>query len=237
LKTADIGLLGSAGATIYDIKFPGWFARTTAHILPVLAAMSPVWAVLEYDPETYPAGLGVTESSSAAILAEYMKVYNYGPALINFWRWSDGTGEHHIKGLNKETALKEFVGLIRDRGRSRDLTVVFDPPSITGASSTLQTGGKKVDISIPERIWDEASFKWKDWGDFDHFEVYRYLVAGQAADQGELVIKTKDYQIKGLDAGLRVFTLRPKTIKYVYTVRAVNSRNVAGPSTFVISRD
>jgi len=237
LKTANIGLLGSTGATIYDIKFPGWFARTTAYILPVVSAMSPVWAVLEYDPETYPAGFGVTESSSAEILAEYLKIYNYGPALINFWRWWDGTGEHRIKGMNKETALKDFVGLIRDRGRSRDLAVVFDPPAISGASSTLQTGGKKVDITIPERIWSDASHKWKDWGDFDHFEVYRYLVAGQTADQGELVIKTKDYQIKGLAAGLQVFSLRPKLIKYVYAVRAVNSRNVAGPTTFVTARD
>ncbi len=96
----------------------------------------------------------------------------------------------HCKGVNKEAALKEFVRLIRDRGRSRDLNVVYDPPQIAGASASLQTGGQKVDIVIPERIWADAPYTWKEWGDFDHFEVFRNL--------------------------------------------AVNSRNVAGPSTVVI---
>ncbi len=204
LWTADIGSWGSVGATVYDIKFPDRFARTTEYVLPDLASMAEIWAVMEYDPETYPAGMNVPESSVELLLEEYLKVYRYGPALINFWRWWDATGEHRIKGLNKEAALRQFVGLIRDRAKSPDLTVVYDPPRVTGANAVFQDGGTKAGIVIPSRIWADASYVWTDWGDFDHFEVFRYVAAGQPEAQGELLVQTTDYRIDGLEAGIPI---------------------------------
>ena len=229
LWTADIGSWGSVGATVYDIKFPDRFARTTEYVLPDLASMAEIWAVMEYDPETYPAGMNVPESSVDFLLEEYLKVYRYGPALINFWRWWDTTGEHRIKGLNKEEALRQFVGLIRDRAKSPDLTVVYDPPRVTGANAVFQDGGTKAGIVIPSRIWADASHVWTDWGDFDHFEVFRYVAAGQPEAQGELLVQTTDYRIDGLEAGIPIPAMRPRTIPYYFRVRAVNSKGVAGP--------
>jgi len=229
LWTADIGSWGSVGATVYDVKFPGWFARTTEYVLPEIASMAEIWAVMEYDPETYPIGMNVPQSSADEILDQYLKVYNYGPAMINFWRWWDATGEHRISGMNKETALRNFVGLIRDRARSQDLTVVYDPPKVNGAAAVLSADGKTAGITIPSRIWEDDPHTWKEWGDFDHFEVYRYIAAAQAENQGTLVAETSGYTVGGLEAGITVRTMRPRIVPFYFRVRAVNSRGIAGP--------
>jgi len=57
--TANVQPYGSAGATIYDVKFYSsyyqayWFARTSQYAVPAISAMSPNWAVMEFDPESY----------------------------------------------------------------------------------------------------------------------------------------------------------------------------------------
>lgn len=229
LWTADIGAWGSVGATVYDVKFPDRFVRTTEHVFPELAAMAEVWAIMEYDPETYPIGMGVEQSSVEDILEQYLKAYRYGPALINFWRWWDSTGEHRIKGMNKEEALRRFVGLIRDKARSPDLSVIYTPPQVAGASAVLRNGGTTADIVIPAEIWPDASYAWADWGDFSHFEVFRYLTAGQPEEQGEFIAETEGFLVEGLTAGIAVPTIRPRTIPYYFRVRAVNSQGIAGP--------
>ena len=109
------------------------------------------------------------------------------------------------------------------------LAVAYDPPRVTGANAVFQEGETKAGIVIPSRIWSDASYVWTDWGDFDHFEVFRYVAAGQPEAQGELLVQTTDYRIDGLDAGIPVPVMRPRTIPYYFRVRAVNSKGVAGP--------
>ena len=117
LWTADALPFVSTGATIYDVKFPTWFARTTQHIYPVISGMGTNWAVMEFDPELYPPGMGVAESPADFILEQYLRPYSYRAHLINFWRWIDAP-EHLIKGMNKEVALRNFVQRVRDKAQS-----------------------------------------------------------------------------------------------------------------------
>ena len=219
LWTAEIAPYGRPGATIYDNRFPNWIARTTTHILPVMAAMSKTWAIMEYDPEGYPPGASGPESPVADILAQYFRVYEHGATLINFWRWWDDSKEHRIKGMNKETALIEFVAKIRDKARMKDLGTVFVPPAVGLPAAKVGAGGRP-ELILPEKIWEKAAWTWKEWGDFDRFEIYRGESPGVPIEPARLVGKTKASVF--LDA-----TAVPKKT-YYYRVRAVNVKNVAG---------
>jgi hypothetical protein len=143
LKSADVAPFGSAGATIYDVKFPTYFARTSDYVYPAIKAMSPNWAILEYDPETYPSTFSFVESPVGVILQQYLRSYSFGPHLINFWRWIDEP-VHRIKGMNKEIALREFILKVRDKARATDLATIYTPPKvvgITGAYGLAVPGG------------------------------------------------------------------------------------------------
>ncbi len=216
LRTADIAPYGHPGATIYDVRFPTWFARTTEHIYPAISAMSPIWAIMEFDPELYPVGMELKESPVPDLLAQYLRVYENNVFLINFWRWWDETREHRIKGMNKEKALAQFAAAIRDKAKAGDLTTVFVPPPV----GLLAAGAKPGEIVLPEKIWASASWTWTMWGDFDRFEIYRSDTPGVPLDPAHLVGKTRD----------RVFwdkTARAGAV-YYYRVRAVNVKNAAG---------
>ncbi len=142
LWSADIQPYGSLGASVYDIKYPASvypneFVRTTEYALPAIAKMSSNWACMEYDAETYPVGLGVTQSTPEIIFDQYMNVYDHNAHVINFWMWWDDTQEHRIKGMNKETALRNFVEAIRNKGRNTTAGFVFDPPQVNNVSGSM----------------------------------------------------------------------------------------------------
>jgi len=219
--TADIQPFGSPGATIYDNKFPGWFARTTDNALPVMAAMSPVWAIMEYDAEGYPPAFSVQQSDPDFILAQYRRVYEAGPYLVNFWRWTESPPEHQIKGMNKEIALRNFIQLIRDKARSRDLGVVFTPPRVVGFRGEFLAAGPAVELRLTGKIWEGQPWEWTTWGDFRHFEIYKGTAPGFPADAAHLAGATRDDVFR--DPAVAAGTV------YYYKVRAVNAANVPGP--------
>ena len=196
LWAADVQPYGSTGATIYDIKFPpevypDEFVRTSKYGLSAVSSMDDNWAAMEYDAETYPTGMTVEQSPAADILEQYLGVYDYGPHVINFFMWQD-SGEHQIKGMNKEDALKDFVEAIRDKARKTDLNYVFKPPGIVGISGQFSSSGV-VEIEISPEIWDGYDWEWKDWGDFDYFEIHRSTEPGFTPDAATLIGTTADY--------------------------------------------
>ncbi len=222
LWTADVQPYGSTGATIYDIKFPGdVFARTTQYCLPAVAAMDSNWAIMEYDAETYPPGMGVTQSTTGLIYDQYMNIYNYNAHLINFWRWWDDNQEHRIKGMNKETALINFVEAIRDKGRHTTTGFMYDPSTVESVSGYYDGGSLSIVVEIGENIWSGDPWKWKDWGDFSVFEIHRSTQPGFTPDPSTLVGTTGDY------------TFEDSTVAYgnayFYRVRALNSNGIPGP--------
>jgi hypothetical protein len=221
LWTANILPYGSAGATIYDNKFPDRFARTTQYAVPAISSMSSNWAIMEYDAETYPPGLDVTQSSSEVILEQYLRLYTYNVHLINFFLWWDETGEHRIKGMNKETALREFILRIRDNARRTDLTTVFTPPKVVEFSGMFLPESGEMQLELSGRIWQGHAWKWKDWGDFSHFEIYRSTDPGFTPGAANLLATTTEYVHKD------------KTVvygnAYFYRVRAVNVKGSGGP--------
>lgn len=221
LWTADVLPYGSAGATIYDIKFPGWFVRTTDNILPAISMLSSNWAAMEYDPETYPEGFDVAESSPDFILDQYMRIYGFAPSLINFWRWWDETGEHRIKGKNKEIALGRFVQRIRDKARSKDLSVVYEPPQVIGLQGEFQTQEPAAVLQLSGKIWAGESWEWKQWGDFSRFDIFKGTDAGFPADAAHLLGTTTEYTYK--DTAVIVGR------SYYYKIRALNINHAAGP--------
>ena len=223
LWTANNLPYGSAGATIYDIKFPTWFARTTEYGAPAIAAMSANWAIMEYDAETYPVGFSVPQSSVDFILNQYLNIYNYSAHLINFFRWWDDSGEHRIKGMNKEEALRQFVAKIRDKARRKNLTYVFDPPKVIGLSGGFDAPSGAIQISLSGKIWDGHAWEWKDWGDFLHFEIFRSTDPNFPADAAHRIATTSSasYADSNVSYGKA----------YFYKVKAVNSNNVAGPAS------
>jgi len=244
LRTADIASpgYGSVGATIYDIKFPAGFARTTEYILPDIAAMSSNWAIMEYDAETYPIGFSVPQSDVAFILNQYLRIYNANAHLINFWRWIDETPEHTIKGMNKEEALRQFIRLIRDRARSTDLGRVFAPPKVVGltgefgaASAGFLAGAAGastaaaaalvpgVRLRVTGKIWADESWEWKTWGDFKNFKVYRSTTPNFAADGARWIGDAVDYAYTDATAVYGAI--------YYYKWRAENVNGVVGPAS------
>ena len=225
LWTADIRPYGSIGATIYDIKFPpelfpGEFARTTKYAVPKIASMTDNWAIMEYDAETYPPGLNVQQSSPDFIAEQFMNLYLNHVHLINFFRWWDDNKEHRIKGMNKEEALARFINKIRDKARQKDLNKVFTPPRVTGIKGEYNYEQHKINININELIWPGLPWKWKDWGDFSRFEVYRSETSGFTPGSGNLLGTTTEYNYE--DSNI----VMGKT--YYYKVRAVNKNNVGG---------
>jgi hypothetical protein len=223
LWTANVRPYGMPGATIYDIKFPAYFVRTTTLGVPALAKMASDWAILEYDPETYPTGLGVPQSPSSAILAQHMFVYSYRPHIINFFRWIDTIGEHQIKGMNKEKALRQFIGQVRDKARSTDLAAMFSPPKVIGLSGSGDARNGGYELKLSGRIWTDAKWEWKEWGDFLHFEIYRGTTADYPLDALHLIATSVGtvYRDGTAKAGQ----------DYYYRVRAVNKNKVVGPAS------
>jgi uncharacterized repeat protein (TIGR02543 family) len=231
LWTADIQPYGSMGATIYDIKFPvdvypPEFARTTEYGVPAISSMSDNWAIMEYDPETYPPGMEVSESPASFILEQYLRIYQYNVHLINFWRWWDSSGEHRIKGMNKEIALGDFIDAVRDKGRHTDLDFVFDPPRVHGFKGEHDEASGVNRLTFSRKIWKGLDWEWTDWGDFSRFKIYR----GESPDFPEgadhLQGETKEYAYEDLHAK------RGKT--YYYRVKAVNSKGRAGVSSLTL---
>jgi len=231
LRTADIKPYGGPGATIYDIKFspsvnPAEYVRTTSFSLPAISTMAPLWAIMEYDAETYPRGLDTAQSDADLILGEYLRVHSFGPYLINFWRWKEDN-EHQIKGMNKETALRKFVERIRDKGRVKDLDMVYLPPPVSGATAEYLSQEPAVQLRVNGKIWDGEPWEWKDWGDFSHFEIFRGTEPDFPTEESRRVGTTKDY----------VYTdtavIRGQIV-YYYKVRAVNVKNEPGPVYAVI---
>jgi hypothetical protein len=223
LWTTDVSALAAPGATIYDVKFPTWFARTSRYALEALSKLAVVWAVMEYDAESYPQGLGVSPSDAGYILDQFMNVYNYGPSFINFWRWIDTTGESQIKGTNKGTALRTFVQQIRDKAKSKDLTVVYAPPQVIDFSGTYAAGENASDLKLSGKIWTGEKWEWKDWGDFSKFEIYKGTSPNVPVDADHLLASTSATTYRD--------TAVAQGTAYYYKIRAVNSRNVAGPAS------
>jgi len=233
LWAADIKPYGSPGATIYDVKFPlgllpEEFYRTTAYALEAISKLSNNYAVLEYDAETYP-GIGETQSSWLNIYTQFMRLYNNSAHMVNFFRWWDDTGEHRIKGMNKEIALKEFVNAIRDKARG-SLSQMFSPPKVIDFSAQFQDAStssiktqavSSVLLKVSGAIWKNHSWKWTDWGDWKHFEIYRGETASFPADGDHLLTTTTNYSYE--DAAI----VSGKT--YYYKIKPVNKNDVAGP--------
>ena len=217
LWTADIRPYGRPGATIYDSRFKAGFVRTTQDILPAMEEMSKTWAIMEYDPESYPPGIAGEPSPVEKIVEQFLRPYERNVYLINFWRWLDPTGEHKIKGTNKEKALVRFVSLVRDRPKGSAPGKLFTPPQVWKISAK----GRPVEILIAKRIWSSEEWNWKQWGGFDRFEVYRSDKPGVPIDPAHLVGKADGYNFQDKTATAE------KT--YYYRVRAVNSKNAAGP--------
>lgn len=198
---------------------------------PYVPSMHLNGAIIEYDPETYPPGLDVPESSVDFILQEFIEVYNHSPHVINFWRWWDDKKEHRFKGMNKEQALAEFINLVRDKARRTDLNFVYDPPQVTGFSGryigTTETSRRPtgqtehMQITIDQNIWRGHPWEWKDWGDFAFFEVYRGDSANIPGDPAHLLGTTENYTFEDRTAN--------SGRNYYYKIRAVNKKGKTGP--------
>jgi len=188
--------------------------------------MAENWAIMEYDAETYPPGFNVVQSEAEVILEQYLRVYENGPHLVNFWRWWDESGEHRIKGMNKEVAMRRFINRIRDKARKTDLSVVFDPPRVAVFSGEQGADTGINHLKLGSKIWTGHPWEWKDWGDFDHFEIYRGEKPDFTADAQHLLVKTTDFEYDDgpVEEGKA----------YYYKVKTVNSKGNGGSFSRVI---
>jgi len=232
LWTADNRPFGSIGASIYDTKFPpamvpGEFKRTSEYSVPAISSMTSNWAIMEYNAESYPPGLGVVQSTPEVILEQFLRIYQYHAHLINFYQWYDESGEHRIKGMNKETALANFIERIRDKARSADLNVVYDPPKAALVSGLYYPNLHAVKLALEPKIWGGHPWEWKDWGDFVHFEIYRSQVPNFTPNSSNLLATATDYSYE--DKSILM------GITYFYKFRAVNKNQVGGPYSDEVS--
>jgi hypothetical protein len=232
LWTADNRPFGSIGATIYDTKFPpsmvpDEFMRTSKYSVPAISSMTSNWAIMEYNAESYPSGLGVVQSTPDVILEQYLRLYRYNVHLINFYQWYDDSGEHRIKGMNKEIALANFIERIRDKARSLALNIVYDPPKAAIVSGLYYPDLHTIKLELRPTIWSGHPWEWKDWGDFSHFEIYRSQVPNFTPNSSNLLTTTTDYSFEDKSIVMG--------ITYFYKFRAVNKNLVRGPSSDEVS--
>ena len=234
LWTADNQPFGSMGATVFDVKFgEDWFVRTTEHLIPDISALSPNWGILEYDPEAYPAGFTVAQSPPDFLTTQYLRPYLYNAHILDFFRWRQDP-KHNIKGTNKEIALRDFIQRVRDKARNPDLNAMYTPPRVIGISAAVGTPdgspfgpGALVQILATGKIWSEENWDWKDWGDFDLFNVYRGVDPNFVADGASYLGLTTGYSYTDTNAP-------PGTTVY-YKWRGVNQRGDAGPASDPVS--
>jgi len=78
-------------------------------------------------------------------------------------------------------------------------------------------------LQISGKIWSGHSWKWKNWGDFSHFEIYRGEAHGFPLDGQHLLAETDTYAYTDLTAR--------KNTTYYYRIRAVNSKGNPGAAS------
>jgi hypothetical protein len=214
---SDIGV----GVTIYDVKYPTWFARTSLYGIGGAAALSDNWAALEYHPEVIPIGLTSTISDIATIYDQMMLLYNGNPHVISFFKWkdsTDATSEYRYKGNNREYAAKQFFDTIKDKARG-SINNVFTPKEVVDFQASYNAGLVYLDWST--KIWSDLSYTWKQWGDFKEFAIYRGYTEDFTPDSDSKIATTTDnsYRDATMSYGTTVY----------YKIFAVNKNSETGP--------
>jgi Viral BACON domain len=213
---SDVG----AGITLYDIKFPTWFARTSTYGISAASALNNNWAALEYHPEVIPIGISSTISDIATIYDQMIRLYNGSPHVISFFKWkdtTDATSEYRYKGNNREYAAKQFFDAIKDKARG-SLTNVFTPKEVVDFEASYSSG--LVYLNWSSKIWSDASYTWNQWGDFKEFAIYRGYSADFTANSASKI------------AGISENTYKDATMNYgttvYYKIFAVNKNGEVG---------
>lgn len=214
---SDVGV----GVTIYDIKYPSFFVRTSKYAIGASAALSSNWAALEYHPEVTPLGLGSAISDVPTIYNEMIRLYNGNPHVISFFKWKDSsesTSEYRYKGNNRETAAKQFFNAIKDKAR-QPISTVFTPKQVEGFSGAYNNGLIKLNWS--SKIWTDLSHSWTHWGDFKEFAVYRGYSSDFAPSGSSKITGTtgNSYTDTGFNFNTTVY----------YKIAAINVNGEAGP--------
>jgi hypothetical protein len=213
----DVGV----GVTIYDIKYPGWFARTSKYAIEASDALSDNWAALEYHPEVIPIGINSTISDVSTIYNEMIRLYNGNPHVISFFKWMDSspsTSEYRYKGNNRETAAKQFFNAIKDKAR-QPVSTVFTPKQVEGFSGSYNAG--RVNLNWSSKIWTDLIHTWSHWGDFKEFAVYRGYTSDFTPNGSSKIAGTTNSSYTDTDFAFN-------TTVY-YKIAAVNSSGGAGP--------
>ncbi len=217
------------GVTIYDIKYPDWFARTSQYSISASAAISDNWAALEYHPEVIPLGVASEISSVATIYEQMIRLYEGHPHVISFFKWVDttpATSEYRYKGNNRETAVKQFFDAIKDKAR-QPLATVFTPKQVEAFSAAYNSG--MITLSWSPKIWTDLLHLWTNWGQFKEFAIYRGYTADFVTNNSSLITTTTASTY--ID-----FSFKYKTTVY-YKILAFNTSGQPGPvqTVFVVT--
>jgi hypothetical protein len=219
--TADVYSDNGLGITLYDIKYPTWFARTTKYGIDGASSLSDNWAALEYHPEVIPLNINSTISSVSTIYAQMVKLYNGNPHVISFFKWVDSspnTSEYRYKGNNRETAAKQFFDAIKDKAR-QPIDTMFTPKQVENFTGSYNAG--IITLSWSNKIWTDLSHTWSKWGDFKEFAIYRGTDPDFAPSGSAKIVGTTATSYK--DIGF------PFNSTVYYKLAAINDDGVAGP--------
>ena len=213
--TANIAPYGSPGYTGYMKTLREEFYAY------VVKNVSTHWAMTEYHP-------AVGMNPDLSFFNEQLgTIWKYRPHFIVPWYWGDGNlpgsewvKTFRVKGVNFEKALRKFMDSIRNRPRTQMPGVSYTPPKVHGLTVERKENGALVKWS--PLIWDDvAGFEWKQWPDFDHFNVY----AGRDKDfepvPGALAGSTQEYGFVDGNSSAGQF----------YRVSSVNSQGEEGEAS------
>jgi hypothetical protein len=218
LWTAGNDYGAGLGITMYDINYQTWYASTSKYILPDVTALSDNWGIVEYNPEIVVTGNASDINTTEFIYEKMMNVYNHNVHLICFFKWLDSL-TYKYKGNNRELAARRLFKAIKDKAR-QPIDTVFTPVSVTGFAGNYDSGGDSVLLTWPEKIWSDLDHKWKDWGDFKEFVIYRGYTAGFACNSSSRMARLTGNSYK--DAGFF------KSGKVYYKIAAENVNGEQG---------
>ena len=157
------------GVTCYDIHFPNVHARTSDHLFPALEKLNKKRALMEFNPEVLPRGMGVPMASVETILQPMRRAESVGISFYDFFLWK-GDSEWAFKGNARQEALDLFFREVRQRPLGVG-EASFLPPPVTLLRSSLS--GEGVELSWSGRIWPDLPHLWSDWEEFGEFVLYR----------------------------------------------------------------
>ena len=165
----------------------------------VTRTLSPRWGFFEYHPDPF------GTQDVAYYTASLESLYRHRcQILVPIELYQDNEGNYRLIGSGFETAMNQFFGAVWpgtshrrfDQPYFNETWIDYLPPTVRNVSLNGTT------LSWDMTIWaTRPEIQWTDWGEFDHFSVYRGSSADFIPGPDNRVTTTQSASLEGMTPG------------------------------------